>query len=95
MSILDKGCTCTSCMEIRKQNLKEARDKWNNGDRNILFQPYHYECGDGCCDEYGTNVYVNGFNLNCSGDDAESVVGSLIEFLNIDNVIIDYEYEEN
>ena len=23
-------------------------------------QSYHYTCGDGCCDDYGNNLFVNG-----------------------------------
>lgn len=95
MSFLDYGCTCDRCMKATLQNLQEARGKWNNGEREILFKSYHYSCGDGCCDDWGKNVYVNGFELlGCDGEDTESVIASLMEFLNIDNVNVDYEYED-
>lgn len=94
MSIVDQGCTCASCSTNALQNLKAAREKWNNSEREITFRPYHYECGDGCCSEYGTNVYVNGFQLTRDGENAESVVSSLMEFLEIENVDIGFESEE-
>lgn len=95
MSLLEQGCTCNSCLENTKSLLDEAREQWNSGIRNIVFKPYHYSCGDGCCDNYGTNVYVNGFNLDCDGENAESVAERLMEFLEIDGVNIDFEYEES
>jgi hypothetical protein len=70
------------------------RQKWNHDIREVVFKPYHHSCGDGCCDEYGTNVYVNGFDLNCDGEDAEQVISALIEFLNIENVSVERVYED-
>lgn len=29
----------------------------------IKFEHWHYQCGDGCCDNYGTNLYLNGKQL--------------------------------
>jgi hypothetical protein len=94
MKILDQGCTCVSCSKIILKELQESKEKWNNNERNIVFESYHHECGDGCCDYYGRNVYVNGFNINCDGENSESVVESLMEFLEIDNVNIEYKYED-
>jgi hypothetical protein len=94
VGILDQGCQCQTCSEHTKQNLKLARQKWNHDIREVVFKPYHHSCGDGCCDEYGTNVYVNGFDLNCDGEDAEQVISALIEFLNIENVSVERVYED-
>ena len=93
MSLLDQGCQCEKCREITKLELIEAREGWLSGNREIVFKPYHRECGDGCCDDYGTDVYVNGFNLNCDGSSAECVVEALMEFLEFDNVVIEFEDE--
>jgi hypothetical protein len=27
------------------------------------FQHWHYTCGDGCCDDYGERIYVNGHQI--------------------------------
>lgn len=29
----------------------------------IKFEHWNYQCGDGCCDNYGTNLYLNGKQL--------------------------------
>lgn len=56
LGLLDQGCTCEHCINQTRQSLLAAREKWNDGQREIVFKPYHTSCGDGCCDEYGTNV---------------------------------------
>jgi hypothetical protein len=30
---------------------------------NIKLEQWHYQCADGCCDDYGTYLYVNGKKL--------------------------------
>lgn len=30
----------------------------------LSVQDYHYTCGDGCCDDYGERVFVNGEQIN-------------------------------
>ena len=29
----------------------------------IKLEQWHYQCADGCCDDYGTYLYVNGKKL--------------------------------
>jgi hypothetical protein len=29
----------------------------------ITFEDWHYQCGDKCCDSYGTYLYLNGEKL--------------------------------
>lgn len=94
MGLLDQGCTCDHCLNLTKQKLQAARDKWKEGKREIVFKHWHSSCGDGCCDNYGTNVYVNGFDLSCNGEDEEQIIASLMEFLNIDNVSVESVYED-
>jgi len=92
--ITDYGCQCEKCLARTKQNLIEARGKWYNGQREIVFKPYHYQCGDGCCDEYGTKVYINGFELPCDERDTESTLRNIFEFLEIENVAINWNHED-
>lgn len=94
MGILDQGCTCPTCLERTKQALQDARYRWKSGERNIVFNPYHYSCSDGCCDDYGTKVIVNGFQITDDGENIESVISNIMEFLEIDNVDINYDNEE-
>jgi hypothetical protein len=94
MSIMDGGCGCKSCMALRTQSLHDARRKWKEGIREIIFKPWHYEYGDGCCSDWGTHVYINGFQAWIDGESVESVIEGLMEFLEIDNVQISYENED-
>jgi hypothetical protein len=88
------GCTCKSCAALQQSELQDARDRWIAGEREILFRPYHYTCGDGCCDDYGTKVYVNGFQVAADADNSESVAMALMAFLNIDDVSVEWDYDE-
>lgn len=95
MGIADQGCGCANCRDKLEKTLSQARGKWEQGCRDIVFEHYQYTCSDGCCDEYGVNVYINGFNLNCDGSDVEQVVRSLMEFLGVEdvNIKINYDYD--
>lgn len=31
----------------------------NNKTITLKFKSWHYSCGDGCCDNYGTELYLN------------------------------------
>ena len=95
MSILDGGCQCLKCAKANIDRLNEARQLWKeNKLREITFKSYHYECSDGCCSEWGTNVYINGFGACIDGESVESVAEGLMEFLEIDDVKILYEDED-
>lgn len=94
MSLLEQGCDCEKCLGNTAKLLDEARVKWENGVREIVFKSYSYYCGDGCCSYDGTNVFVNGFHLDSDGENAESVTKRLMEFLGVENVKIDFEYDE-
>lgn len=86
MSLLEQGCQCHFCSKKTNNQLTDARDRWNNGEREVVFQDYNYE------DIYGTDVFVNGFNLNCDGANIESVIERIMEFLDVKNVSIRTEY---
>lgn len=30
----------------------------------LTTQDYHYTCGDGCCDNYGQRLFINGEEIN-------------------------------
>ncbi len=93
MGILNQGCTCERCFNQILKELEIARSEWNNGVRNIVFKAYEYYCADKCCFSYGTDVYVNGFNVSCNGEDPEMILEALMEFLEIEGVNIDLEFE--
>ena len=45
----------------------------------IELQPYRHTCGDGCCDEYGYNVLVDGKIIGSIGEDAQELAELLNE----------------
>ncbi len=88
------GCTCQYCLNLQQEALEESRKKWASGERNITFKSYHYTCEDGCCDDYGTTVHINGFQLAVDGSDTESTARAILAFLNIDGVKTEWQYDE-
>jgi hypothetical protein len=48
---------------------------------NIKIDEYSYKCGDGCCDHYGTVTTVNGMELPCHNQDAETMIRQILEHL--------------
>ena len=53
---------------------------------SIKLEDWHHQCGDGCCDMYGTEIALNGKKCDnqCAGDD----VRTALEF-----VLTDLGYE--
>lgn len=68
----------------------------------VVFEDWYYECGDGCCSDYGTRVYVNGEPLrskevddsNYIGLESINVVPALLEKLGYD-VEVEYTGTDN
>ncbi len=87
------GCTCPYCLNLQQESLEQAREKWERGERNVAFKSYHYTCEDGCCDDYGTTVCINGYQLAVDGNDTESTIKAFAAFLNIDGVKTELEYD--
>jgi hypothetical protein len=53
---------------------------------------YHYKCGDGCCDHYGTITKVNGVRLELHNDDTATILEQVLQHLGYD-VTITHEYD--
>ena len=51
----------------------------------IELQPYCHACGDGCCDEYGYNVLVDGKIIGSIGEDAQELADLLNKTFNIND----------
>lgn len=66
----------------------------------ITLKNWHYQCSDGCCDNYGTEVLVNGTLLDHPeglgsgyvGDDVELSLRAVLEHLGY-NVLIENKYD--
>ena len=50
-------------------------------------RPYYYECGDGCCTEWGETWYVNGEEV-CSGPCEDNRLQQLLDHLGYDARIV-------
>ena len=68
---------------------------------NIKLESWHYQCGDGCCDNYGTNLYLNDkqlehpnpdiYNNGYIGEDVSTALQAVLKELGYD-VIIEETY---
>ncbi|WP_440110162.1 hypothetical protein [Paenibacillus sp. QZ-Y1] len=50
----------------------------------IVVREYYYSCSDGCCSEYGTELFVNEKLVGTFTDVDEDVVRNLLEALNVE-----------
>lgn len=48
---------------------------------DILLDDYSYICGDGCCEDYGTRIVVNGEEMPCTNEDTETILKQVLEHL--------------
>lgn len=56
----------------------------------IKFEDWDYTCGDGCCYEWGTKIYINGTQVaNYNGGVAQQVFVDILEHLGYE-IEIDY-----
>jgi len=61
---------------------------------NISLNHYSYECGDGCCSNYGTITTVNGVELDCHNEDAATILEQVLEHLGYDVNVKQYDNGE-
>ncbi len=47
----------------------------------INLHDYAYNCGDGCCFNYGTITTVNGVELPCQNQDVKTILTQVLEHL--------------
>jgi len=45
----------------------------------ITLEHYNHTCGDGCCDTYGYDVFVDGEKIGSIGEDAQELAELLNE----------------
>ena len=58
---------------------------------DILLDEYNYECGDGCCTNYGIKTIVNGVEMPFHNIDTETILQQVLEHLGY-KVNIEYKY---
>ncbi|CAB4138579.1 hypothetical protein UFOVP331_139 [uncultured Caudovirales phage] len=64
----------------------------NKGKLNISLTEYTYECGDGCCTNFGTVTAVNGVDLPFHNQDIETILQQVLEHLGYE-VEIESKYD--
>ena len=47
----------------------------------IVLDDYDYDCGDGCCTNYGTTTMVDGVELFSHNQDPETILKQVLEHL--------------
>lgn len=48
---------------------------------HILLNEYDYDCADGCCTSFGTEVTVNGVELLSNNTDTATILKQVLEHL--------------
>ncbi len=88
----DNGLVSTQSMKRHLEKIKETEqlalkdeehislDLHNVSKRlSIKLEDWHYQCGDGCCDMYGTEIALNG--KKCDNQYAGDHVRTALEFV--------------
>ena len=88
--ILGDGCDeCNKALVI--EMLSDERDELTNEVAKtpikLSKRPYYYECGDGCCTEWGETWYVDGVDV-CSGPCENNRLQQLLCHLGFDARIV-------
>ena len=55
----------------------------------IELDEFYYNCGDGCCTNYGTTTTVNGKELDLINQDVATILEQVLEELGYDVEIIE------
>lgn len=63
---------------------------------NVIYKPWEYRCGDGCCSDYGMQAEINVgyFKFHIDGTNEEDVLKQFIERHYNDYVETEYVYED-
>ena len=63
-------------------------------DLKIELNEYWHKCADGCCDDYGTQVIVNGVEMPFHNQDAATILRQVLEHLGHEVEIIETYNDE-
>ena len=67
-------CDCIKCKEADNNQRLISQAKLMRNICDVTFDDWHYECGDGCCYEYGTSLIINGYLVTTDCEDTDSVI---------------------
>jgi hypothetical protein len=63
-------------------------------DMVIEIEDWHHQCADGCCDEWGKIIRVNGVEVGTHLDDVENALQAVLEHLG-HRVLITQVYKDD
>lgn len=58
----------------------------------VIITEWTHNCSDGCCTTYGTNININGVDLECQNQDVETILRNTLDYLGY-KVEIETNYE--
>lgn len=77
----------TNCLDFEKQLAEKKKEL------SIKLTDYCHKCGDGCCTNYGNITEVNGEELPCHNQDAETILKQVLEHLGYKvNIVTEKDY---
>jgi len=59
----------------------------------IEIRPWHYKCGEGCCDDFGESLYVNDIELTNDASLVGESIKMTLEHLGYEVDLVGYGYE--
>ncbi len=70
--------------EITKKAINKLKE--NKQVKKIRINHYHYQCGDGCCDYFGADIYINDEKIEreSDGEYADSILSDIVKHLGLD-----------
>lgn len=76
------GTFCEKCKRVAC-NCKAIRELFNKPKKLLIeFEDWHHQCGDGCCDMYGTDIFLNGEKLDTQyAEDSKNALKAVLEKL--------------
>jgi hypothetical protein len=77
--------------DFERASLEDYKDE-KDEELLIELEEWNHTCGDGCCDIYGTNIYVNGEQIEDEdGTNPHQLLTAILNKLGYKNVQVKYK----
>jgi len=91
-----KDCACDNCFygrsDLTEQLILQQEEKVKKK-LTITLTEYSYECGDGCCTNFGNITNINGVDLDCHNQDTQTILQQVLEHLGYEvDITQNYDY---
>lgn len=81
-------CECDKCVAKDNTDRQRALDLWNEGEYRVIeLDDWDWECGDGCCSDYGTSLTINNYTITKYAD-LNTILRDVFDFLKLSNIYI-------